>query len=45
MKTGIIYLTQNNREQFLPDFESAVTMDPLMHLPMNNFSCTGISET
>jgi tetratricopeptide (TPR) repeat protein len=28
MKTGIIYLTQNNREQFLPDFESAVTMDP-----------------
>jgi tetratricopeptide (TPR) repeat protein len=28
MKIGIIYLTQNNREQFLPDFESAVTMDP-----------------
>ena len=28
MKTGIIYLTQNNREQFIPDFESAVTMDP-----------------
>jgi tetratricopeptide (TPR) repeat protein len=28
MKTGIIYLTQNNREYFLPDFESAVTMDP-----------------
>jgi tetratricopeptide (TPR) repeat protein len=28
MKTGIIYLTQNNRDYFLPDFESAVTMDP-----------------
>jgi tetratricopeptide (TPR) repeat protein len=28
MKIGIIYLTQNNREFFLPDFESAVTMDP-----------------
>ncbi len=28
MKEGIIYLTQNNREYFLPDFESAVTMDP-----------------
>ncbi len=28
MKIGIIYLTQNNREQFIPDFESAVTMDP-----------------
>src|SRR5450755_4426999 len=28
MKIGIIYLTQNNREYFLPDFESAVTMDP-----------------
>ncbi len=23
MKIGIIYLTQNNREYFLPDFESA----------------------
>lgn len=29
MKIGIIYLTQNNREYFLPAFESAVTMDPL----------------
>jgi tetratricopeptide (TPR) repeat protein len=28
MKIGIIYLTQNNREFFLPAFESAVTMDP-----------------
>jgi tetratricopeptide (TPR) repeat protein len=28
MKEGIIYLTQNNREYFLPKFESAVTMDP-----------------
>ncbi len=28
MKIGIIYLTQNNREYFLPAFESAVTMDP-----------------
>ena len=28
MKIGIIYLTQNNREYFLPDFESATTMDP-----------------
>ncbi len=28
MKIGIIYLTQNNREYFLPDFESAITMDP-----------------
>jgi tetratricopeptide (TPR) repeat protein len=28
MKTGIIYLTQNNKEFFLPDFESATTMDP-----------------
>jgi len=28
MKIGIIYLTQNNREIFLPAFESAVTIDP-----------------
>ncbi len=28
MKIGIIYLTQNNREFFLPAFESATTMDP-----------------
>ncbi len=28
MKIGIIYLTQNNREYFLPAFESAVTIDP-----------------
>jgi tetratricopeptide (TPR) repeat protein len=28
MKTGIVYLTQNNKEFFLPAFESAVTMDP-----------------
>lgn len=28
MKIGIIYLTQNNREFFLPAFESAVTIDP-----------------
>src|SRR5450432_3485447 len=28
MKIGIIYLTQNNREFFLPAFESAVTLDP-----------------
>jgi tetratricopeptide (TPR) repeat protein len=28
MKTGIIYLTQNNREFFLPAFEQAVTLDP-----------------
>jgi tetratricopeptide (TPR) repeat protein len=28
MKIGIVYLTQNNREYFLPAFESAVTMDP-----------------
>jgi len=28
MKIGIIYLTQNNREYFLPAFESSVTMDP-----------------
>jgi tetratricopeptide (TPR) repeat protein len=28
MKIGIVYLTQNNREFFLPAFESAVTIDP-----------------
>ena len=28
MKIGIVYLTQNNREYFLPAFESAVTIDP-----------------
>jgi tetratricopeptide (TPR) repeat protein len=28
MKIGIIYLTQNNKEFFLPAFESATTMDP-----------------
>jgi tetratricopeptide (TPR) repeat protein len=28
MKIGIIYLTQNNREFFLPAFEAAVTVDP-----------------
>src|SRR5450432_1591369 len=28
MKIGIVYLTQNNREFFLPAFESAVTLDP-----------------
>jgi tetratricopeptide (TPR) repeat protein len=28
MKIGIIYLTQNNREYFLPAFEQAVTIDP-----------------
>jgi tetratricopeptide (TPR) repeat protein len=28
MKIGIIYLTQNNREYFLPAFEAAVTIDP-----------------
>jgi tetratricopeptide (TPR) repeat protein len=28
MKIGIIYLTQNNREFFLPAFEEAVTIDP-----------------
>jgi tetratricopeptide (TPR) repeat protein len=28
MKIGIIYLTQNNREFFLPAFEQATTMDP-----------------
>ena len=28
MKIGIIYLTQNNREFFLPAFESAITLDP-----------------
>ena len=28
MKIGIIYLTQNNREFFLPAFESAITIDP-----------------
>jgi tetratricopeptide (TPR) repeat protein len=28
MKIGIIYLTQNNREFFLPAFESATTLDP-----------------
>lgn len=28
MKIGIVYLTQNNKEFFLPAFESSVTMDP-----------------
>ena len=28
MKIGIVYLTQNNREFFLPAFESAITIDP-----------------
>ncbi len=28
MKIGIIYLTQNNREYFLPAFEKAVELDP-----------------
>jgi tetratricopeptide (TPR) repeat protein len=28
MKIGIIYLTQNNRDYFLPAFEDAVTIDP-----------------
>jgi tetratricopeptide (TPR) repeat protein len=28
MKIGIVYLTQNNREFFLPAFEQAVTIDP-----------------
>jgi tetratricopeptide (TPR) repeat protein len=28
MKIGIIYLTQNNREFFLPAFEQAITIDP-----------------
>jgi tetratricopeptide (TPR) repeat protein len=28
MKIGIIYLTQNNREFFLPAFEQATTLDP-----------------
>jgi tetratricopeptide (TPR) repeat protein len=28
MKIGIVYLTQNNKEFFLPAFESAVTIDP-----------------
>jgi tetratricopeptide (TPR) repeat protein len=28
MKIGIVYLTQNNREFFLPAFESATTIDP-----------------
>jgi len=28
MKIGIVYLTQNNREFFLPAFEAAVTIDP-----------------
>ncbi len=28
MKIGIIYLTQNNREFFLPAFEEATTLDP-----------------
>ena len=28
MKIGIIYLTQNNREYFLPAFDEAVTIDP-----------------
>jgi tetratricopeptide (TPR) repeat protein len=28
MKIGIIYLTQNNRDYFLPAFESSVTVDP-----------------
>lgn len=28
MKIGIIYLTQNNRDYFLPAFESSVTIDP-----------------
>jgi tetratricopeptide (TPR) repeat protein len=28
MKIGIIYLTQNNREFFLPAFDQATTMDP-----------------
>jgi tetratricopeptide (TPR) repeat protein len=28
LKIGIIYLTQNNRDYFLPAFEEAVTIDP-----------------
>jgi tetratricopeptide (TPR) repeat protein len=28
MKTGIIYLTQNNREFFLPEFDAAIAADP-----------------
>jgi tetratricopeptide (TPR) repeat protein len=28
MKIGIVYLTQNNKEYFLPAFEQAVTIDP-----------------
>ena len=28
MKIGIVYLTQNNREYFLPAFEEATTIDP-----------------
>jgi tetratricopeptide (TPR) repeat protein len=28
MKIGIVYLTQNNKEFFLPAFEQAVTIDP-----------------
>lgn len=28
MKIGIIYLTQNNRDYFLPAFEDAIKMDP-----------------
>lgn len=28
MKIGIIYLTQNNRDYFLPAFQDAITMDP-----------------
>jgi tetratricopeptide (TPR) repeat protein len=27
-KTGMIYLTQNNKDYFLPDFDDAITMDP-----------------
>ncbi len=44
MKIGIIYLTQNNREYFLPAFEcSHCSMIPHMLRFMNNCSCTGIS--